>query len=224
MVWIVSVEIFWGSGSPFSWRVLLALEWKRIPYESRRLDFSKEENRSPDFLAVNPRGQVPALRDGVFVLSESLAILAYLDSKYPDPPLFGVTAEQRGLVWQAVQEGALYLDQPGEAFILPLYFGESDAKEAQVRAAIPKIHEELGRWERALTGREWLVLNTPSAADLVVYPMIKSVLRAAGKPAAARFSPGLLPFEERYPRLSGWMARVEALPGYERTYPPHWRT
>ncbi len=219
----MALEIFWGSGSPFSWRVLLALECKGVTYTSRLVDFGKREHRSPEFLAMNPRGQVPVLRDGDFALSESLAILAYLERRYPSPPLFGETPEQAGRVWQAVQECILYLDDPGEAFVLPLYFGESEQKEASVRAALPLIHRELARWELALEGGTWLVPPGLTAADIVVYPMVKSLLRAAGKPAATRFEAGLLPLDDRYPRLAAWMGRVEQLPGYDRTYPPHWR-
>ena len=219
----MALEIFWASGSPFSWRVLLALEYKGIPYESRLMEFSRRETETPEFRAMNPRGQVPALRDGGFVLAESLAILAYLEARYPSPPLFGQTPEEVGRVWQAVQACALYLDQPGEAFVLPIYFGASEEKEPAIREALPRLHAELARWEAALERGPWLVLPTTSAADLVVFPMVKSLLRAAGKPAAARFEPGLLPFESRYPRLAAWMARIEQLPGYNRTYPPHWR-
>jgi glutathione S-transferase len=220
----MALELFWASGSPFSWRVMLALEYKRVPYESRVLQFSKREHQSPEFLAVNPRGQVPALRDGGFVMAESLAMLAYIERKYPTPPLFGETAEQAGQIWQAVQSCALYLDTPAEAFILPIYFDEAEQQEAAIREALPRVHAELARWEAMLERGPWLVPPALSAADIVLFPMIKSLLRAAGKPAAARFSPGLLPFEDRYPRLAGWLPRIEQLPGYERTYPPHWQT
>ena len=67
------------------------------------------------------------------------------------------------------------------------------------------------------------MLDGPSAADLAVFSMLKSLHRAASKPWAAGFDPGLLPTADRYPRLGAWMAKVEGLPGYERTYPPHWR-
>ena len=219
----MALEIFWGSGSPFSWRVMLALEQKGVAYTSRLVDFGKRENRSPEFLAINPRGQVPVLRDGDFTLYESLAILAYLERKYPTPPLFGETAEQSGRVWQAITECVLYLDDPGGDFVLPLYFGESDQKEASLRAALPVIHRELARWEQALASGAWVALPVLSAADIVLYPQVKSLLRAAGKPAAPKFEPGLLPLADRYPRLAGWMERIEQLPGYDRTYPPHWR-
>ena len=79
----MALEVYWASGSPFSWRVLLTLEVKQLPYQSKLLTFSKREHKSPEYLALNPRGKVPTLKDGDFVLYESLAIMAYLDSAVP---------------------------------------------------------------------------------------------------------------------------------------------
>ena len=90
----MAIEVYWGSGSPFAWRVLLALEHKRLPYVSHLLQFSKQEHKSPQMLALNPRGRVPVLKDGDYVCFESLAILYYLDRKYPEPPIFGRTPEE----------------------------------------------------------------------------------------------------------------------------------
>jgi glutathione S-transferase len=221
----MSLEIFWGSGSPFSWRVLLALEVKAVPYQSKLLELSKRQHQSPEFLALNPRGKIPLLRDGELVVSESLAIIAYLDRKFPDPPLFGRTPAEAARVWQAALECAYYLDGPVDRFILPLYFGTSaePAKQAEIRAAMPAITAELDRLESNLRARPHVALETLSAADLVVYPMVRSLLRAAEKPAAAAFDHGFTPLAERYPRIAAWMGRIEALPGYERTFPPHWR-
>ena len=98
----MAIELYWGSGSPFAWRVMLTLELKRLPYESKLLEFSKEEHKTPAYLQLNPRGKVPTLKDGDFVLYESIAIMAYLDRKYPTPPIFGTTAEQSGLIWRWV--------------------------------------------------------------------------------------------------------------------------
>lgn len=219
----MSVEVYWSSGSGFSWRVLLALEAKKIPYDSRQLEFSKGEHRSPEFLAINPRGRVPALRDGEVTVYESVAIIAYLDRRFPDPPLFGASPAESARVWRSVMETVNYLDVPTEAFILPLYFGRVAGQEEAIRAAIKTLHEEVARLETALAASSWLAGATMSAADLVAYPMVRSILRAAGKPAAAPFETGFLPLEARYPAVAAWMGRVEALPGYDRTYPPHWR-
>jgi glutathione S-transferase len=219
----MAIEVFWGSGSPFSWRVLLALEVKGLAYQGKLLEFSKQEHKSPAFLALNPRGQVPVLRDGEVVVYESLAILAYLDRQYPDPPLFGRSPAEAARVWQSVVECVGYLDGPADRFIVPIYFGRVAEKEAEIRAALPTISAELGRLEAGLQIRPFVALETLSAADLTVYPLVRSLLRAADKPAAAVFDHGLTPVAERYPRIAAWMTRIEALPGYDRTYPPHWR-
>src|SRR5262249_47894544 len=100
----MAIEVFWGSGSPFAWRVLLALEYKRLPYTSHLLQFSKQEHKSHEMLALNPRGRVPVLKDGDYVCFESLAILYYLDLKYPQPPLFGRTPEEAGTIMRVICE------------------------------------------------------------------------------------------------------------------------
>ena len=99
-----SVEIYWISGSPFAWQVLLTAEVKGIPYEGKLLEASKGDLKTPEFLAINPLGRVPALRDGNFTLHESLAIMVYLDRKHPNPPLFGRTAEEAGWIFQCISE------------------------------------------------------------------------------------------------------------------------
>ncbi|HET6280153.1 MAG TPA: glutathione S-transferase family protein [Polyangia bacterium] len=219
----MAIEVFWISGSPFSWRVLLALEIKGLAYSSRLLQRSEREHKTPEFLAMNPRGQVPVLRDGDTVIYESIAILAYLDRKAPSPPLFGTNPAEAGHIWQLICEQIAYLDEIADDFILPLYFGQSEERSAQVSAAIPIIAKELARAEEGLRGRSWRVGDAISAGDISLFPTVKSLLRAAGKPAAGAFDHGLTPFAQRYPALAQWCARIEALPGYERTVPPHWR-
>jgi len=55
-------------------------------------------------LALNPRGRVPVLKDGDYVCFESLAILYYLDLKYPQPPIFGRTPEEAGTIMRVICE------------------------------------------------------------------------------------------------------------------------
>ncbi|TLY57914.1 MAG: glutathione S-transferase family protein, partial [Gammaproteobacteria bacterium] len=104
----MAIDIYWGSGSPYAWRVLLALEYKRLPYLSHLLQFSKQEHKSPQMLALNPRGRVPVLKDGDYVCFESLAILYYLDLKYPQPPIFGRTPEEAGTIMRVICEYQAY--------------------------------------------------------------------------------------------------------------------
>jgi glutathione S-transferase len=219
----MAIELFTISGSPFGWRVQLALEVKGLGYETRILEVSKGENRTPAYLALNPKGQVPTLRDGDVVVYESLAILAYLERKYPSPALFGETPAEAALVWQTLCELESTFERLLEDYTVPLYFGRAEAEAPKVRAAIAPLRAALERVEGQLRDRTWLVGNRPSAVDVTLFPMVKSIERASGKPAAGAFGLGFVPVVDRHPALARWMARVEALPGYARTYPPHWR-
>jgi glutathione S-transferase len=62
-----------------------------------------------------------------------------------------------------------------------------------------------------------------SAADLVVFPGIMLLRRAMEKREAGELRSRFLPMETTYPAIARWIRRVEALPGYDRSYPPHWR-
>ena len=83
----MSLTFFFGSGSPYAWKVWLALEHKGIPFVAKRLSFDNNDTKTPEFLAINPRGRVPAILDGDFPLWESSAIIEYLEERYPERPL-----------------------------------------------------------------------------------------------------------------------------------------
>ncbi|HVA55652.1 MAG TPA: glutathione S-transferase family protein [Gammaproteobacteria bacterium] len=219
----MNIEIYWGSGSPFAWRVLLALEIKRLPYHSRLIEFSKRGHKTPEFLKMNPRGKVPTLKDGEYVVYESIAILQYLERKYPQIPLFGTTPEQAGLINQDVCEVLDYIEKPVSQLTGPLFSGELADKESQVREAARALHQEFSHYDDRLKHSQWLRGDHISASDITLYPSVPTVLRAAGKPAAKALDLGFLPLAQRYPDLARWSAAIESLPGYACTYPPHWR-
>jgi maleylacetoacetate isomerase len=73
--------------SSAAYRVRVALNIKRLTCEHIPKAFAKNEHRAPDYLALNPQGLIPALEHDGAVLSQSLAIIEFLDEKYPDPPL-----------------------------------------------------------------------------------------------------------------------------------------
>jgi maleylacetoacetate isomerase len=72
--------------SSASFRVRIALNLKRIDYESVAHHLRRNEQRAPEFLALNPQGFVPALDDEGDVLTQSMAIIEYLDETQPNPP------------------------------------------------------------------------------------------------------------------------------------------
>jgi glutathione S-transferase len=219
----MALELYWGSGSPFAWRVMLILEVKNLVYQSTLLEFSRGDHKAPAFLELNPRGKVPVLKDGDFVLNESLAIMAYLDKKHPEPPLFGTSPQETGLIWRAIMETDNYLVSAGDKLVRPIFFGRGLNETDKIQEAAQTIRQELKRIDGELSGSAWLVGRKISAADIALFPLIQMIVRAAGKDTAKPLNLQLLPLTENFPNIAAWTKRIEALPGYERTYPPHWR-
>jgi len=219
----MTIELYWGSGSPYSWRVQLALEYKRLPYESHQLQFSKQEHKSPQMLRMNPRGRVPVLKDGDFIVFESLACLLYLDRKYPDPPLFGRTPEEAGTIMRVICEYQAYAEAHLTEIVSAVFFGQMDGHVEEVTRATHLVAGEARTIEGRLSKSDWLVGEHVSAADMVVFPGIMLLLRAMEKREAGDLRSRFLPMETTYPAIARWIGRMESLPGFERTYPPHWR-
>jgi maleylacetoacetate isomerase len=73
--------------SSAAFRVRIALNLKKLDYETAAIHLRRNDQTKPDYLAVNPQGLVPTLDDGGRALIQSLAIIEYLDETYPDPPL-----------------------------------------------------------------------------------------------------------------------------------------
>ncbi len=220
----MALSFYWGSGSPFSWRVLLALEHKQLAYESHLLQFDKQEPQSPQMLKMNPRGRVPVLKDGEYVVFESVAILYYLDLKYPATPIFGSSPEEAGIIMRVICEFQAYAE-PHVQKIVEAVFGGRVAEDVD---ALTDAMHVVGREARTIEGRlskeEWIVGAQYWALDMVIFPWIQLLRRALDRPAAAELGARFLPMETNYPALARWIHRIEQLPGYERTYPPHWRT
>jgi glutathione S-transferase len=219
----MAIEVYWGSGSPFAWRVLLALEFKRLPYVGHLLQFSKQEHKSPHMLALNPRGRVPVLKDGDYVCFESLAILYYLERKYPQPPILGRTPEEAGTIMRVICEYQAYIEPNVTQIARAIFFEKADLGADEITAAMHAVASEARTIEARLSKSDWIVGDSYSAVDMVIFPGIQLLKRALEKPQAAALSSRFMPLEVNYPALGRWLARVAAQPGYERTYPPHWR-
>jgi glutathione S-transferase len=219
----MAIDLYWGSGSPYSWRVLLALEFKRLPYTGHLLQFSKQEHKAPHILALNFRGRVPILKDGDYVVFESLAVLYYLDLKYPQPPIFGRTPEEAGVIMRVICEYQSYTEEHVNRIASAFFSPEKRRNSDELARSMHAVASEARSIEMRLAKSDWVVGETFSAADIVIYPGLQILLRALAKPGAQDLSSRFLPLEVNYPALARWAKRVAALPGFDRTYPPHWR-
>jgi glutathione S-transferase len=213
----MALTFYCGSGSPYAWKVWLTLEHKRIPYDFRLLSFDRGDLRTPEFRAVNPRGQVPAIVDDGFALWESMAIVEYLEERYPQQPLLPRQAAERATVRRLMLEADnhLYAAQSGlmDATLFRAAAATEDA--ALIAASQGKLLEELARWDALLTG-EYLA-GPLSLADFTAYPYLRLIRRVDDRQPKNGLG-------DRLPsRLQAWMQRIEALPYYGKTIPPHWK-
>ena len=211
----MAIDLYWGSGSPYCWRVLLALEHKRLEYRSHLLKFDQQEHKAPQLLAMNPRGQLPVLRDGDYVVFESLAVLYYLDRKYPEPAIFGGSAEEGAVIMRVICEYQAYAEPSLMQIVGNLLYRREPALGAGMAEAMSEaMHRVAGEArtiERRLAQSNWVVGENFSAADMVIYPDIRLLLRALAQPAARELAARFLPVEVNYPALGRWLARVAAL-------------
>lgn len=171
---------------------ILGLAWRleRTPAEARR---------TPEFLARNPFGQVPVLEDGELRLTDSNAILVYLARRYdasdrwlPRDPI----GEARVQKWLSVAAGELAFGparaRAAKNFPRPEYDWQAASALAQRLFALLEAH---------LADRTWLAADHATIADLAMYGYTKR---------APEGDVSLAP----YPAILGWLARVEALPGF----------
>lgn len=216
-------ELYFISGSPPCWSVMLALEAKDIAYTARRLDNAKREQKSPEYLKISPRGQVPVLIDGGTTVCETLAVLSYLDSAYPDPPLFGTNPVETARIWQTICECDSNLRDTVGEISRPLFRGKGKEFSEQITGAATKVRDELVLIEEALSKSRWIAGDTLSAADLIVYPVMMQLFRAAAREGEAGLELALHPAGEHFPNIDAWCREMAKLPGYENAYPPHWK-
>jgi glutathione S-transferase len=219
----MAITLYWGSGSAFSWRVLLALEHKGLSYDSQLLHFDKQEHQSPQMLKLNPRGRVPVLKDGDYVVFESVAVLYYLDIKYPQPPIFGESPEEAGVIMRVICEFQAYAEPSLSTIVNAIFAGQVADRIDELTDAMHVVAREARTIEGRLSKEQWIVGANYSATDMVIFPWIQLLRRALDRDAAAELGARFLPMERNYPALARWIGRIEALPGYQRTYPPHWR-
>jgi glutathione S-transferase len=208
------IRFYYGSGSPFSWRVQLVLEEKGIPYEPVLLSFAKGEVKSPEHLARSPRGKVPALEDDGVVLYESTAIAEYLEERYPTPPLLPPGPAERAVVRIEELECVEYFASAFQAVARQAFFTPPEQRDAaaleQGRAG---VRAELAKLEaRAVRrgGGPFVVGPTFTRADCTWVPFVEIAGRAGVEPET--------------PWLRAWRDRMRTRPSYRRSYPPHWGT
>ncbi|VAW71021.1 hypothetical protein MNBD_GAMMA12-1422 [hydrothermal vent metagenome] len=219
----MTYRAYWIAGSPYSWRVLLALAVKGIEYESRLLVGDKYEHKSQEYLDINPRGLVPSLAYDGGVVYESVAIIAFLDRVHPEISLLGGSDKDVALIWQNICETENYRVKPLIDIIRPVYFDQVSSNKSEIEAASIIVSEEFAMINTKLSSQKFLVGDSLSAADIVLFPFVMSLHRALTLEAGKVLDLSYIPYSTSFPAIAQWIKRIESIPGYEKAYPPNWR-
>lgn len=185
--------------SGHSHRAELMLNLLGLDYGFRHVDLRAGEQKSPAFLALNSLGAVPVLTDGGVTIADSVAILAYLTQRYdPERRWLPTDPVAAGKVqrWFSIAQGPVYAG-PARARVIKR-FGGDPADHARAVAAADAFLPVL---DAELTGRDFLVGDTATAADVALYSYVST---------APEGEVSLQP----YPAIRAWLARIEALPRF----------
>lgn len=212
----MAITFYYVSGSPFSWRVWLALEHKQLSYELKLMSLQDGNLKQPEYLAINPRGKVPALVDNGFVVWESSAIVEYLEERYPAPPIFPRDPKDRAFVRRVAAEADHYL-YPVVRRLLEqtLFRPDGGGDPAVITEALTDLRSELALFEGVLPNDYFT--SSLSVADFTLYPLLALTKRLQDQ--QHQHGVGLL----IGPRLVALMQRIEQQPYFLKTYPPHWK-
>jgi maleylpyruvate isomerase len=196
--------------SSAAYRLRIALHLKGLVPDRRAIHLRKGEQRSPDYLALNPQGLVPLLVAGGERLTQSLAIMEYLDEKHPQPPLLPTGAEDRAWVRAIALAIACDIHPLNNTRVLAYLTGPLGIDEKRrddwyrhwVTVGFEAIEKQLN--ERA-TG-PYCLGNTPTLADICLVPQVAN---------AARVNTDMAP----YPRIRAVNATCLAHPAFVAAHP-----
>lgn len=149
-------------------RARWALQELDLPFESVPIKLLEGDGRTPEYLAINPTGKVPALVDGDFVLTESVAIVVYLAEKNPHKGLLPTDLKQRTQLNRWLLFVVTELEQPlwriaRNSFLYP----EEQRQPKDIEIAKREFRQMAAVLEKYMQGREFLVADRVSVGDFV---------------------------------------------------------
>lgn len=196
---------YWRSSAAYRVRIALAL--KRLAYETRAVDLRYGGQGAAEFLVINPQGRVPGLVDGDVALSQSLAIIDYLDEAYPAPPLLPVERAARARVRAAALTIACDIHPLGNLSVLRRLRDHFGADQAATDGfAGHWIAEGFRALEQGVDGGAYMFGDAVTIADVCLVPQMAN---------ARRFGVDLAPF----PKLVAVDAALREMPAFAAARP-----
>ena len=198
--------------STAAFRVRIALNLKGVPYESVSMHLRKGAHKAPEYLALNPQGLIPALDDDGAVVSQSLAIIEYLEEKYPTPSLLPGTLADRAHIRSMALAVAADMHPLNNLRVLsflrgPLGQDETAANETWYRHWVAEGFRGLEQQAmRFSSDGKHMFGRSVTLADVYILPQMYNALR---------FQCELGP----YPTLRGICRHLESLPAFIKAAP-----
>ena len=192
------IKLYGHEMSGNSYKARLLLELLKIEYEWVKVDLMTGEHKSPEYLALNPFGQVPLLIDGETKLADAQAILVYLARQYGGDQWLPLEALPLAQVVRWLSTTAGEVRQGPENARLHYLFG---ATNINIDHAHQKAEHILTQLNQHLSTHTWLEFEHPTIADVAVFPYV--ALARDGKIDL-----------DAYPHVLAWIDRVKQLPGY----------
>lgn len=156
------------AATPNGWKVSIALEEMRLPYDWKLIDFATNEQKADWYTSINPNGRIPALDDDGFTLFESGAILMYLAEKTGQFLPTDVQGHSRVIQWLMFQMSAVG-PMMGQANVFLRYFPE------KIQPAIDRYQREVTRlfgvMDKQLAAHEYIA-GDYSIADMALWPWV----------------------------------------------------
>lgn len=218
----MSLILYHGRASTCSKKVRLALYEKGVGFESRLLDLARQEQKAPDYIALNRKGVVPTLVHDGYPIVESSVILEYVEEALPGPPLAPEDPRDRaamrlwlrfsdesaypaiaGPTWKYMQDLAASRSASSASSAAPPKprYSDADLAEADVRMA-----DCVAALERALSDREWLLGEHFTLADAAILPFAVRI---------RNLRPGIVE-AARQPAVTAWLERAALRSSFDR--------
>ena len=193
------IKLYDFKSSPNCQRVKVVLAEKNLPYEIVPIDLRKQEQKTPEYLKLNPDGKVPVLVDDGTVLYESCIINEYLNEKYPNPPLMPADLGKRAKARILTDYGLARLDGTYQKLRVEVTKDPKEQNQQVIDTAKSDLRKLLQRLEDALGDQPYLVGDF-SLADADLLPRFT---RLEGF--------GVLP-DSSLPRLGKYLQRMKERP------------
>jgi glutathione S-transferase len=191
------IKLYDFKSSPNCQRVKIVLAEKNLPYEIVPVDLRAQEQKTPEYLKLNPYGKVPVLTDDGTVLYESCIINEYLDEKYPSPPLMPKDPAKKAKGRILIDYGMAHFDSPYQKLRMELMKEQKDQNPQIIDTAKGDLKRLLKRFEDELADQDYLIGDF----SLVDADLLPRFTRLEGF--------GVLP-DPALPRLTKYLERVKA--------------